>query len=421
MRSRGRATHEIKKTTAEHAEPAENSKHLDSANSASSAVEISLLKTCDVLIVGGGPAGSTCAWQLRRAGADVIVMDAASFPRDKVCAGWITPQVVSELALDVDDYRRSRTFQPITGFRVGVVRGTRDIDTSYGATISYGIRRCEFDHYLLARSAARVEQGARVSQIRRDGNEWVINDRLRARMLVGAGGHFCPVARRMGASSGSTSTPGVVVAQEVEYPIDADAGAEHAASPERPELYFSRDLQGYGWCFRKGDYLNVGIGRLDHQSLPRAVAEFLEFLLKKKILARPPGCRWRGHAYAVYGSPRMQRIGEATLLVGDAAGLAYAESGEGIRPAVESGLFAAETIISARGSYARAALEPYEAQLRARFGENPADPPSTNLVPANLRTAMARVLLGLPVFVRHVVLDRWFLHNHLAPLRRSLA
>ena len=54
--------------------------------------------TCDVLVAGGGPAGSACAWKLRRAGLDVIVMDRALFPRDKVCAGWITPGVVEALA-----------------------------------------------------------------------------------------------------------------------------------------------------------------------------------------------------------------------------------------------------------------------------------------------------------------------------------
>ena len=49
---------------------------------------------CDVLIVGGGPAGSSAAWQLSRHGLDVVVMDKAEFPRDKVCAGWITPAVI---------------------------------------------------------------------------------------------------------------------------------------------------------------------------------------------------------------------------------------------------------------------------------------------------------------------------------------
>ena len=84
---------------------------------------------CDVLIIGGGPAGSSCAWKLRQAGLDVIVMDRATFPRDKVCAGWITPQVLADAGIDVDDYRRERTFQPITGFRTGLLgagRGNRN-------------------------------------------------------------------------------------------------------------------------------------------------------------------------------------------------------------------------------------------------------------------------------------------------------
>ena len=64
------------------------------------------MESCDVLVVGGGPAGSSCAWKLRQAGVDVVVMDRAVFPRDKICAGWITPQVIDDLALDVDHYRR---------------------------------------------------------------------------------------------------------------------------------------------------------------------------------------------------------------------------------------------------------------------------------------------------------------------------
>ena len=55
----------------------------------------------DAVIVGGGPAGSTCARHLHRAGLHVVVLDRAVFPRDKVCAGWITPPVISLLELDV--------------------------------------------------------------------------------------------------------------------------------------------------------------------------------------------------------------------------------------------------------------------------------------------------------------------------------
>src|SRR5204862_2424285 len=78
----------------------------------------------DAIIVGGGPAGSTCAWALRRAGLKVCVADRAVFPRDKVCAGWITPPVIDALELDVEEYRQGRVFQPITAFRTSVLPET---------------------------------------------------------------------------------------------------------------------------------------------------------------------------------------------------------------------------------------------------------------------------------------------------------
>src|SRR5262245_21559497 len=153
------------------------------------------MDACDVLIVGGGPAGSSCAWQLRRAGLDVVVLDKARFPRDKVCAGWITPAVIDELALDVEDYRNGRVFQPISGFRTSIL-GSPEVFTDYGRPVSYGIRRCEFDHYLLERSGARLLTGTPLESLRRDGDRWVVNDQIAAPLVVGAGGHFCPVARQ---------------------------------------------------------------------------------------------------------------------------------------------------------------------------------------------------------------------------------
>ncbi|HML18716.1 MAG TPA: FAD-dependent oxidoreductase, partial [Bryobacteraceae bacterium] len=107
------------------------------------------------MIVGGGPAGSSCAWELRRSGLDVAILDKQVFPRDKVCGGWITPSVFSELEIDPSDYAQGRLLQPITAFRIGCIGGT-SVDTEYGKTVSYGIRRCEFDDYLLRRSGARV-------------------------------------------------------------------------------------------------------------------------------------------------------------------------------------------------------------------------------------------------------------------------
>lgn len=375
------------------------------------------MDTCDALIVGGGPAGSTCAWKLRQAGLDVIVMDAAVFPRDKLCAGWITPPVVTELDLATEAYRTgpmdpdgegTRTFQPITGFRVGLIGGRDEIETRYARPVSFGIRRCEFDHYLLQRSDARVKSGDPVTSVRSNGGYWIVNDSIRTPLLVGAGGHFCPVARSI---NGPTHATPVVVAREAEFLVESSDAPALAIDGELPELYFCRDLKGYGWCFRKGGYLNIGLGRLDRQSLPAATAAFMAFLTARAKISAQTASRWRGHAYALYGPSHRRVVDRGVLLVGDAAGLAYPQSGEGIRPAVESGLLAAATIIEASGRYARNRLEPYEARLQARFATAPLSRALARILPGGVGTAVGRRLLEVPAFVRHIVLDRWFLHT----------
>jgi len=372
------------------------------------------METCDVVIVGGGPGGSACAWKLRRAGLDVVVMDAALFPRDKVCAGWITPQVVDDLEIDVDDYRRGRTFQPITGFRTGIVNGQREIDTVYDCPVSFGIRRCEFDHYLLQRSGARLKLGAPVSSIRRNGASWVLNEAVTASMLVGAGGHFCPIARMLGRTNG---TP-LVVAQEIEFALHARDAPSYRIAPEQPELYFCRDLKGYGWCFRKQNFLNVGFGRLDRHSLPKASAAFVAFLKAKRRIPEAASWRWRGHAYLVADAAGGRAVQDSALLVGDAAGVAYPQSGEGIRPAIESGLMAASTIVEANGRYSRDRLAAYEQRLTSRFGVRPLSRLLSQAIPPSLPSAVGPRLFALPWFVRHLVLDRWFLRAHESALAR---
>jgi menaquinone-9 beta-reductase len=368
------------------------------------------MDTCDVLIVGGGPAGSTCAWSLHRASLDVVVMDRATFPRDKVCAGWITPQVVDALHLDTNEYRHGRTFQPFAGFRVGVVGGDRTVETRYDTAVSFGIRRCEFDEYLLRRSGARLTLGTPAASIVRDGRWWIVNDAIRAPMLVGAGGHFCPVARSINREERPDRATALVVAQEAEFAIDPGDEAAIATTPDMPELYFCRDMRGYGWSVRKEQYLNVGFGRLDCRSLPRAIAEFVAFLGASGRVRGAAARSWHGHAYLVSAAARRRALDESVLLVGDAAGLAYPQSGEGIRPAVQSGLFAARTIIDAAGRYTRERLQGYDTWLRDAFDTgSPVVHAVSQRVPAGVWTPLARRLLASPAFVRHVVLNRGFL------------
>jgi flavin-dependent dehydrogenase len=377
------------------------------------------MDTCDVLIIGGGPAGSSCAWKLRQAGLDVVVMDRAAFPRDKVCAGWITPQVLAAVGVDVDEYRRERTCQPITGFRTGLLGGGREIETTYDHPVSFGIRRCEFDHYLLQRSTARLKLGLPIISIRKEQARWIVNDAVAAPMLVGAGGHFCPVARSLNPVNdinGVAAHAPVVAAQEAEFKIDPREAASLTSVPDTPELYFCRDFKGYGWCFRKEDYLNIGFGRVDGHALPQASAGFADFLTARRKIPRDRSWRWRGHAYLLAEPPRRRVVDAGVLLVGDAAGLAYAPSGEGIRPAIESGLLAAATIVEAGGDYTRERIEPYEDTLRERFGLRPGPRPLSEAVVSGLAAALLPALFNVPWFVRHLLLDRWFLRAHDRPL-----
>ena len=93
------------------------------------------MDSCDILIVGGGPAGSSCAWGLKGTGLDTVVVDKCTFPRDKVCGGWLTPEALAEIEIDAKEYASSRVLQPITGFLTARLGG-REIKTDYGRPVA---------------------------------------------------------------------------------------------------------------------------------------------------------------------------------------------------------------------------------------------------------------------------------------------
>ena len=206
------------------------------------------MQVTDVIIIGGGPAGSTCAGELRAGGLDVLIVDKAEFPRSKLCSGWITPGVIDDLKFDIDDYCRGRVFQPMSGFCVGQIgsghhvlsaradnsQEKRDerlvaVKVDYGRTVSYGILRRQFDDYLLRRCGARLALGEAAKSIERQDKSWIVNGHYQAAMLVAAGGHFCPVARLLG-------NPGergpAISAQEMEIELRPDQEAACLVAPK---------------------------------------------------------------------------------------------------------------------------------------------------------------------------------------------
>jgi menaquinone-9 beta-reductase len=366
------------------------------------------MDSCNILIVGAGPAGSSCAWKLRDSGLTTVILDKQIFPRDKVCGGWITPPVLQELKIDLAEYARCRTLQPIHGFRVSLMGG-REMETDYGKPISYGIRRCELDEFLLQRCGAHILEGTPLTSLARSGKRWTANGRFQAQVVVGAGGHFCPVARHLGANARQEIS---VAAQETEFRMSEGQSKECSIRPEFPELYFCSDMKGYGWCVRKNDFLNVGLGRLDPHALPEHVTSFVDFLKQSGKIPFDLPTHPRGHSYLLYGHSRRDVAREGLLLVGDAAGLAYSQSGEGIRPAVESGLLAAKAILEAGSENSRALCQMYGDLLAERFGNSQKQWAFDigGHLPTWLVSSLSRFLLASRWFSRRIVLEQWFLH-----------
>jgi flavin-dependent dehydrogenase len=268
----------------------------------------------------------------------------------------------------------------------------------------------------MKRCGARLMLGTPLRTMERANGRWRINGEIEAQVIIGAGGHFCPVAKQL---SGSTrQTEPAVVAQEVEFAMSSEQRDSCTIRKEVPELYFCADMKGYGWCFRKGDFLNVGLGRQDRHELSRHVSDFVAFLRSTGKIGFDLPSPMQGHAYLLHGESQRKVAGDGFLLIGDAAGLAYAQSGEGIRPAIESGLLAADILIAANGDYTGDRLEGYQDALAKRFGDVQKDWCSriAGYLPAQSVQSLARMLLETRWFSRRVVLDRWFLHSQLPAL-----
>jgi flavin-dependent dehydrogenase len=304
------------------------------------------METVDVVIVGGGPAGSSCARTLVRGGARVAVVDRATFPRVKLCAGWISAPIWDVLEISPRAYPAG--LWPWKTCHVHF-RGRAHTVACSG----WFIRRFELDDYLLRTSGAAVHTGVAVKNVERDADGfWTVGE-LRARHLVGAAGTHCPVARMLA----PPRPMGVVGVQELELPLApaAIAGARIGGDGE-PELLLHDDLRGYAWNIPKTDWLNVGVGTLDPGEVRgawTAARAHFERLGHLPAEAAAPLEHVKGHSYYLFhpdhldGAARVDQDGRGgAYLVGDSLGLAQPLTAEGILPATLSGRLLAEAILT---------------------------------------------------------------------------
>src|SRR5258708_37432441 len=108
------------------------------------------MRNVETIIVGGGPGGSTCAGELRRQGRECLVLERKPMPRLKLCAGWVTPKVLADLAIDPAHYPHGMV--KLESLKVVFGRRRRVLRTV--PCVQYSLRRAEFDPLLLRRSGA---------------------------------------------------------------------------------------------------------------------------------------------------------------------------------------------------------------------------------------------------------------------------
>tara|TARA_B100000029_G_scaffold294312_1_gene287632 strand:+ start:9262 stop:10389 length:1128 start_codon:yes stop_codon:yes gene_type:complete len=366
-------------------------------------------KLWDVIVVGGGPAGSTVARKLALSKKKVLLLDSSMFPRVKLCAGWVTKQALIDLELDPDDY--PLTIQPFSSIFIDCEG--KSYETKWDEPASYGIIRYEFDHFLLNRAKEEgvdVRCGVRVRNIKFNNDSVTIysdKEEFKSTIVVGAGGHTCPVARISGSISSEES---VVLTQESETNIGTNVLESIAPNYGLPELFPEPDFNGYAWYFTKGDYLNIGVGCIGKEpSVHERLKRFLG-ILRKSGRIREGICltKFKGHAYSIYRTSVRSIIGERFLLVGDAAGLAQDFSGEGIGPAIKSSNLASENIIDFLDSYK--SLDNYQEQIYTLYGNGQITlgDKFIELLPSNFTQNIAKIMCKNAWLRRRFVLEGAF-------------
>ena len=341
----------------------------------------------DVIVVGGGPAGSVLAWELARHNVKTLVLDRARFPRVKVCGDYVEPRGLRLLdAMQCLKPLEADSPLPITHTAIFVesVCRYRGRIPFYGRQENlpphgYIIPREQLDHLLLraaAQAGAQVREETTVTAVSTDEHGVHIEARrgnrkevYRGRMVVGADGVSSIVARSAGLLA---DDPRHTAISQRAYASGIEGDVGEAA------FFFETDLfPGYGWMFPiAGGMVNFGVGVLAETSqrmdisVPQLFREFFEKLKRSHHryanlqLCGPP----IGGIVKTYGGAGRNYF-ERGLLIGDAGSFVDPMTGEGITPAMESALIAACVIRDAlaAGRFDAGLLSVYEKNFRAYF------------------------------------------------------
>ncbi|HYA45369.1 MAG TPA: geranylgeranyl reductase family protein, partial [Acidimicrobiales bacterium] len=344
----------------------------------------------EVLVVGAGPAGASCAYWLAKAGRDVVVVERKAFPRGKACGDGLTPRSVrqlEEMGLGVELGRHHR----FSGLRVHGFG--RDLELTWPAVgglprYGYVVTRNDLDA-LVASNAAKagadlwerteatapfVEEGLLRGAHLTSKGEGGRTGLVRARYIVVAEGANSRFGRALGSQRNKAYPQGMALRGYWESPRHGEAWIDSWLDVRDP---VGKVVPGYGWIFPLGDgRVNVGVGLLATSA--RWKGANTTSLLNEFCKSAPAS--WGidpGGALAPLmggwlpmGLAVGPRFGPTHLVAGDAAGMINPFNGEGIAYGYETGRLAAEVLLAAldRGRAGAACLRSYEDRLQEQYG-----------------------------------------------------
>jgi geranylgeranyl reductase family protein len=334
----------------------------------------------DIIVVGAGPAGSTSAYKLGQRGARVLLLDKATFPREKPCGGGVTARLLDHFPYVRELFQQGEVpVNPVSRVHLESPDGTR-VTYQREEPLLFLIRRADFDAALFrrAQSVCTVQTGVTIRKCTVLPTHVELEDTKGttyvAPMIIAADSANSVIARQVGLRSDAAYK---------EYAIDMmeETTYERLQVADRGAIYIFLTLTqtfGYGYIFPKTDHLNLGFGcKLDWYL--RALrgkgvehhAEWIEVLKQKGDVTGNTdlGC-YKAFPVPITG-PLAKTYTDRVLLAGDAGGFVNAFTVEGIFYAMISGSIAADTALAAitHQKYSPRILSQYENQWKREIGD----------------------------------------------------
>lgn len=291
----------------------------------------------DVIVIGAGPGGATAAFELAKAGIKTLLIEKQKLPRHKTCGGGLTYKVTKALSVDISSVVERTISSFVLTYKMNNPRLVKSPNP-----LVYMVRRSEFDNLLTntaVGAGAELIDETKVEDVSADNRCAVSTSRgsYTADFLIGADGATGVSARALGLMTDRVLLPAV----ENEVEVSAEV-AEYWRDKMSLDLGTLR--ASYGWIFPKEDHFNVGVGGFGpHADFARHLKRYDREHLNRRVPERVRVRKTFGYVLPLRRRNSPIQKGRA-MLIGDAAGLVEALTGEGIYYAVCSGQIAAQAI-----------------------------------------------------------------------------